>query len=104
MKSSITRCLLPAEKNCQELRVGAQLELIFEFDTSSALCLVCSDSLGGENLILEHLILKHNPEYGHLKTVLKQADDNNMKTMISKAVKSEFLYAEKQIFPCKVEY
>jgi len=98
------RCLLPAEKNCQELRVGAQLELMYEFDSSSAVCLGCSGNIGGENLIIEHLTLKRSSEFGYLKTILKQADDNNLKNMISKAVKSEFLYAEKQIFPCKVEY
>ena len=95
--------MLPAEKNCQELRVGAQLELMYEFDSSSAVCLGCSGNVGGENLIIEHLVLKRNSEFGYLKTILKQTDDNNLKNMISKAVKSEFLFAEKKIYPCKVE-
>ena len=95
--------MLPAEKNCQELRVGAQLELMYEFDSSSAVGLGCSGNVGGENMILEHLVLKRNSEFGYLKTILKQTDDNNLKNMISKAVKSEFLFAEKKIYPCKVE-
>ena len=95
---------MPEEKNCIELRVGAQLELMYEFDSSGAVCLGCSGNIGGESLILEHLVFKRKSEFGHLKTVLKQVNDNSMKNMISKAVKSEFLYAEKQIFPCKVDY
>jgi len=103
MNLLLKRYLLPAEKNCQELRVGAQLELMYEFDSSSAVCLGCSGNMGGENLIIEHLVLKRNSEFGYLKTILKQADDNNLKKMISKAVKSEFLFAEKKIFPCEIE-
>ena len=76
---------------------------MYEFDSSSAVCLGCSGNVGGENMILEHLVLKRNSEFGYLKTILKQADDNILKNMISKAVKSEFLFAEKKIYPVKVE-
>merc|ERR1712025_626182 len=59
--------LLSEEKSCQELRVGAQLELMFEFDTSGgAQCLVTGEYLETQDRVLAHLTERLNTEYDHM--------------------------------------
>ena len=42
-------------------------------------------------------------QFGQMKTVLKQSEDSVMVSMVQSAVKSEFVFLEQQVWPCKVE-
>merc|ERR1712150_61979 len=93
--------LLPQERSCIQLRVGAQLELIFQFSKSGATCMLCDLELSEELLIRNHLVDSHPTEFGNLKTVLRDENENTM-DWISQAIKSEFLYLTEKTFPVKV--
>jgi len=92
------------EKASKELRFGAQLELMFNFDADQACCRMCGENFESEKLTQNHLQHQHKVEYGHLKTVLSQPNNNMLTLCIQKAIKSEFLYAKNQIFPVPVNY
>merc|ERR1712062_867404 len=87
------RHLLPLERSCKELRFGAQLELIFQFNNSQATCLLCSPSepLPDDLHIKNHLVDSHQKEFGNLKIVLREDHESSLE-WISKAIQSEFLY------------
>ena len=97
------KCLLPEEKNCVELRYGAQLELIFEFSEAGAECLMCSEECSQEAGITHHFINKHRNQFDNMKKVLREHSEELAKQNISKAIQSEFVYAAEQRFPCNVE-
>ena len=96
------RHLLPQERSCKELRFGAQLELIFQFNNSEATCLLCSVSLADNLQIKNHLVDSHQKEFGNLKIVLREDNESTL-DWISKAIQSEFLYQTDKIFPVEVE-
>jgi len=101
--SEFERCLVAQEKQCMELRIGAQLELMFEFHSGWAESLVTKDGeqLMDDNSVYQHLEEKHPAFLNNLKTILKPSGD--LRALILKSVKAEFEFAEKQVFPCKVE-
>ena len=94
--------LLPQERSCKQLRVGAQLELVFQFTQAGALCLLCSLQLAEEVQIKEHLIDSHPKEFGNLKIVLRD-DHESAIEWIKKAIKSEFIYQRDKTFPVEVK-
>ena len=96
------RHLLPLERSCKELRFGAQLELIFQFNNSEATCLLCSVSLADNLLIKNHLVDSHQKEFGNLKIVLREDNESTL-DWISKAIQSEFLYQTEKIFPVEIK-
>ena len=98
------RHLLPLERSCKELRFGAQLELIFQFNNSQATCLLCSPSepLPDDLHIKNHLVDSHQKEFGNLKIVLREDHESSLE-WISKAIQSEFLYQTEKIFPVEVK-
>ena len=96
------RHLLPQERSCKELRFGAQLELIFQFNNSEATCLLCSQSLLDNLQIRNHLVNHHRKEFGNLKIVLREDHEGTL-DWISKAIQSEFLYQTDKIFPVEVK-
>ena len=96
------RHLLPLERSCKELRFGAQLELIFQFNNSEATCLLCSESLADNLLIKNHLVDSHQKEFGNLKIVLREDNESTL-DWISKAIQSEFLYQTEKIFPVEIK-
>lgn len=98
------RCMLPSERASKELRFGAQLELMLEFQADNASCLICSEQLKSEFTILKHIQLKHKKEYEQMKTVLGASNLNTLNMFIHKAIRSEFLYQQKQVFPITVNY
>jgi len=98
------RCMLPNERASKELRFGAQLELMLEFQANNASCLICSEQLKSEFTILKHIQLKHKKEYEQMKTVLGASNLNTLNMFIHKAIRSEFLYQQKQVFPITVNY
>ena len=93
--------LLPKERSCLQLRVGAQLELIFEFSKTGATCMLCDLELSEELMIRDHLVYSHPTEFGNLKTVLRDEEEKTME-WVSQAIKSEFLYLSEKIFPVEV--
>ena len=94
--------LLPEERSCIQLRVGAQLELIFEFSKTGATCMLCDLELSEELMIRDHLVDSHPTEFGNLKTVLRDEEDEKTIEWVSQAIKSEFLYLSEKIFPVEV--
>ena len=87
----------------QELRVGAQLELMFEFDSSGgAQCLVSGEYLESQDRVVAHLSQRLSTEYDHMKSVLS-LETEDIGEVVTRSLKAEFLYATDQIFPCKVE-
>jgi len=96
------RCMSPDEKACNELRFGAQLELLLKFTADHARCLMCGKRLASEFLILKHIQLKHKVEYGQLRTVLQITNMNTLNMLVHKAIRAEFSYQQKQIFPIPV--
>ena len=87
----------------QELRVGAQLELMFEFDSSGgAQCLVSGEYLETQDRVLAHLTERLSTEYDHMKSVLSLETEDLGEVVVS-SLKAEFLYATDKVFPCKVE-
>ena len=94
----------PTEKESSELRFGAQLELLLQFEPEYAKCLMCGQNLDTEFLILKHIQLKHKQEYGQLKTVLQTSNMNTLNMFLHKAIRSEFVYQQNQIFPVPVDY
>jgi len=92
------------EKDCKELRFGAQLELLFTFDQDIAKCLLCGEQFDSEKLTITHLQQQHKIEYGHLKTVLSPPNNNMLQLCLQKAIKSEFVFAKEQKFPVAVSY
>jgi len=97
--SEFERCMTPVERACEELRFGAQLELMLKFEKDRAKCLMCGKMLGSEFLILKHLQLKHKDEYERLRTVLQITNMNTLNMYVHRAIKSEFLFQKKQVFP-----
>jgi len=102
--SEFERCMSPTEKECNELRFGAQLELLLQFEAEYAKCLMCGQHIDTEFLILKHIQLKHKQEYGQLKTVLQTSNMNTLNMFLHKAIRSEFVYQQSQIFPVPVVY
>eukprot|EP00092_Neocalanus_flemingeri_P013566 GFUD01014629.1.p1 GENE.GFUD01014629.1~~GFUD01014629.1.p1 ORF type:complete len:247 (+),score=70.68 GFUD01014629.1:95-835(+) len=98
------RCMSPVEKASKELKFGAQLELMLHFETDHASCLMCGERMKSEFIVLKHIQLKHKEEYGQLKTVLETANVNTLNMFLHKAIRSEFLYQQKQTFPVAVNY
>jgi len=96
------KCMMPDERSCNELRYGAMLELMFDFQFDKAVCLLCSESVKSEFMILKHIQLKHKKEYDQMKTVLKTTNLNTLNMFIHKAIRSEFLYQQKKIFPIEI--
>merc|ERR1712062_921617 len=96
------RHLLPLERSCKELRFGAQLELIFQFNNSEATCLLCNQSQLDNLQIRNHLVDCHQKEFGNLKIVLREDHEGSL-DWISKAIQSEFLYQTEKIFPVEVK-
>jgi len=96
------RYLLPLERSCKELRFGAQLELIFQFNNSDATCQLCSEALADDLQIKNHLIGSHQKEFGNLKIVLREDHESTL-DWISKAIQSEFIYQTEKIFPVEVK-
>jgi len=101
--SEFERCMSPVERACKELRFGAQLELMLKFETNRARCLMCGKTLGTEFLIMKHLQLKHKDEYERLRTVLEIPNMNTLNMFVHKAIRSEFLFQQKEVFPIPVE-
>ena len=91
-------------RSCFEVgcRVGAQLELMLEFDSEGATCLLSGERLRTEFTILKHLQTECSGELQNLKSVLGLASNQTVYTNISKAVKSEFLYQQKKVFPIAI--
>jgi len=102
--SEFDRCMTPVERACKELRFGAQLELMLKFEANRARCLMCGKILGTEFLIMKHLQLKHKDEYERLRTVLEITNMNTLNMFVHKAIRSEFLFQQKEIFPISVDY
>jgi len=102
--SEFERCMSPVERACKELRFGAQLELMLKFETNRARCLMCGKTLGTEFLIMKHLQLKHKDEYERLRTVLEISNMNTLNMFVHKAIRSEFLFQQKKVFPIPVDY
>ena len=102
--SEFDRCMTPVERACKELRFGAQLELMLKFEANRARCLMCGKILGTEFLIMKHLQLKHKDEYERLRTVLEITNMNTLNMFVHKAIRSEFLFQQKEIFPITVDY
>ena len=98
------RCMLPQERESKELRFGAQLELMLDFNPENANCLICGELLKSEFIILKHVQLKHKKEYDQMKTVLGATNLNTLNMFLHKAIRSEFLYQQKQVFPIPVNY
>jgi len=98
------RCMLPVERASKELRFGAQLELMLEFGLKHATCLICGEQLMSEFIILKHIQLKHRKEYDQMKSVLGATNINTLNMFLHKAIRSEFLYQKKQVFPIPVNY
>eukprot|EP00092_Neocalanus_flemingeri_P026031 GFUD01028216.1.p1 GENE.GFUD01028216.1~~GFUD01028216.1.p1 ORF type:complete len:258 (+),score=87.62 GFUD01028216.1:164-937(+) len=98
------RCMLPTERDSKELRFGAQLELMLEFRLNNASCLICGEQLKSEFIILKHLQLKHKTEYDQMKAVLGATNINTLNMFLHKAIRSEFLYQKKKVFPISVIY
>ena len=99
--SEFDQFLLPQERECKQLRVGALLELIFQFSEMGATCLLCEEWLSGEEEISQHLIDCHPREFSNLKVVLRYDNESTIQ-WISKAIQSEFLYQTEKIFPIEV--
>jgi len=97
------RCMSPTERACNELRFGAQIELMMAFAADHAGCLMCGRRLETEFLILKHLQLKHKDEYNKLKTVLQVPNVNELNLYLHKAIRAEFSYQRNQVFPIMVE-
>ena len=102
--SEFDRCMSPTEKESNELRFGAQLELLLQFEAEYAKCLMCGQNLDTEFLILKHIQLRHKQEYGQLKAVLQTSNMNTLNMFLHKAIQSEFVYQQSQIFPVPVNY
>ena len=102
--SEFDRCMSPTEKESNELRFGAQLELLLQFESEYAKCLMCGQHLDTEFLILKHIQLRHKQEYGQLKAVLQTSNINTLNMFLHKAIRSEFVYQQNQIFPVPVDY
>lgn len=102
--SEFERCMSPAEKESNELRFGAQLELLLQFEAEYAKCLMCGQHIDTEFLILKHIQLKHKQEYGQLKTVLQTSNMNTLNMFLHKAIRSEFVFQQSQIYPVPVNY
>jgi len=100
--SEFERCMSPDEKACSELKFGAQLELLLKFTADHARCLMCGKLLASEFLILKHIQLKHKVEYGQLRTVLQITNMKTLNMLVHKAIRAEFSYQQKQIFPIPV--
>ena len=98
------QCMSPVEKASKELRFGAQLELLLEFKIDHANCLMCREHLKSEFIILKHIQLKHKEEHTQLKTVLETSNMNTLNMFLHKAIRSEFLYQQKHVFPVHVPY
>jgi len=92
------------ERKCNELRYGAQLELMFTFGDKKASCRLCGQELQGDFVVLKHVQMKHKDIYQDMKTVLGAPNLNGLNLCLHKAIKAEFTFAQKQIFPCPVEY
>merc|ERR1712098_76252 len=60
------------------------------------------EQLMGDASVYQHLEEKQPTFLNNLKTILKPSGD--LKSLILKSVNAEFLFAEKQVFPCKVEF
>jgi len=101
--SEFERCMSPVERACKELRFGAQLELMLKFETNRARCLMCGKTLGTEFLIMKHLQLKHKDEYERLRIVLEITNMNTLNMFVHKAIRSEFLFQQKEVFPIPVD-
>jgi len=92
------------ERKCNELRYGAQLELLFTFGEKKAKCRLCSQELQGDFVVLKHVQMKHKDVYNNIKTVLGSPNLNGLNLCLHKAIKAEFVFAQKEIFPCVVSY
>lgn len=92
------------ERKCNELRYGAQLELMFTFGDKKAKCRLCSQELQGDFVVLKHVQMKHKDVYNNIKTVLGAPNLNGLNLCLHKAIKAEFVFAQKETFPCVVSY
>merc|ERR1712058_207628 len=90
-KSEFDKCLVAQQKQCMELRIGAQLELMFEFHPGWAESMVTKDGeqLMGDASVYQHLEEKQPTFLNNLKTILKPSGD--LKSLILKSVNAEFL-------------
>jgi len=92
------------ERGSKELRYGAQLELLFTFSESKARCRVCRQELSGDFMVLKHIQMKHKEVYNNIKVVLGAPNMNSLDLCLHKAIKSEFMFAQQDVFPCPVDY
>jgi len=97
------KCTTMTERTCQELRFGAQLELMLLFQKDDVQCLLCGQKLNSDFLILKHIQLKHSCEYLQLKKVLETPNVNVLNMLLLKAIRAEIIYQQEGTFPIPVE-
>lgn len=91
------------EKASKELRYGALLELMFTFSNVNAKCRMCFDEIKSDFMVLKHIQMKHKDLYQNFKVVLSAPNLNQLNLFLHKAIKAEFLYAQKGEFPIPVD-
>jgi len=95
--------LTPIERTCEELRYGAQLELLFTFEARNARCRLCGTTLNNGFVVLKHIQMKHKDVYGSLKTILNAPSFKVLDTGLLKCIQAEFVFAKDSKYPCEVK-
>ena len=89
------------ERSCEELRMAAQLELLFNFQEADAtcgmthaVCLLCGKITISEEIAQKHLQQRHNQQIENMKIAIGFRCDRMMHACLKSSLKAEFLFVK----------